>query len=341
MKKMRFGILSTAKIAQKIWKAILQSGNAVVTEVASRDIERSRQFINECQKEMPFEDVPHALGSYEELLASETTDAVYIPLPTGIRKEWIIKAARAGKHIICEKPCAVSFNDLKEMIDACHQNNVQFMDGVMFMHNARLELIQDKLQDQNMGAVKRITSHLSFNCPQNNIRTQAQLEPLGCLGDLGWYCIRFILWAMHWKMPQTITAKLISSTPSDVPLAFSSELFFEKGASASFYCSFQENRRQWSEINYENGYVRVPNFVAPPAPHDNFIEVNESQFPAISYPDTQEANMISHFVNQILSEELNLKWPEIALMTQRVLEDCLKASSSQKVRVNEDHSFIH
>src|SRR5688572_16178653 len=145
--KLRWGILSTAQIARKNWKAIRNTGNSVVTAVASRDAERSRQFIAECQADTPMEISAKALGSYEELLASKDVDAVYIPLPTGLRKEWVIRAAQAGKHIVCEKPCATSVADLREMLDICRRQKVQFMDGVMFMHSQRLDGIRRVLED--------------------------------------------------------------------------------------------------------------------------------------------------------------------------------------------------
>src|ERR1019366_53218 len=135
MTKLRWGILSTAGIARKNWRAILDSGNSVVTAVASRDIARSQKFIEECQRDNSFENLPAALGSYESLIASSNVDAVYIPLPTGLRKEWVLRAAAAGKHVLCEKPCGLSLADVREMTDACKKNQVQFMDGVMFMHN--------------------------------------------------------------------------------------------------------------------------------------------------------------------------------------------------------------
>src|SRR5512140_1983652 len=97
-RQLRFGILGTAQIARKNWKAIRLSGNATLVAVASRDLGRSRRFIAECQSEVPFETVPQAFGSYEELLASPEVDAVYVPLPTGVREEWILRAAAAGKH---------------------------------------------------------------------------------------------------------------------------------------------------------------------------------------------------------------------------------------------------
>ena len=97
--KLRWGILSTAHIARKNWKAIQLSGNGTVVAVASRDVRRARQFIDELQADAPMEAVPRAIGSYGEMLAAGDVDAVYIPLPTGLRKEWV-KPCRCRKSRI-------------------------------------------------------------------------------------------------------------------------------------------------------------------------------------------------------------------------------------------------
>ena len=133
----RWGIIGTAEIARKNWQAIRLSGNGVVAAVASREVARARSFIDDCQARVPFPAPPRAYGSYRELLEDPGIDAVYLPLPTGLRKDWVIEAAEAGKHVVCEKPCAVSLADLQEMTAACERHRVQFMDGVMFAHSAR------------------------------------------------------------------------------------------------------------------------------------------------------------------------------------------------------------
>src|SRR6478735_2024713 len=132
----RWGVLGAANIAKKNWEAIRHSGNGTLTAVAARDPAKAKAFIAECSSQVPFPQPPRAC-TYEELLAASDIDAIYIPLPTGIRKEWVIKAAKAGKHVLCEKPCAPTAAEVKEMIDVCRQHNVQFMDGVMFMHSGR------------------------------------------------------------------------------------------------------------------------------------------------------------------------------------------------------------
>src|SRR5437868_1277089 len=100
----RWGILGAATIARKNWQAIRDAGNETLIAVASRDRARSASFIAECQASAPHAVVPIAIGGYEELLARPDIDAVYIPLPTGLRAKWAIRAAEAGKHVLIEKP---------------------------------------------------------------------------------------------------------------------------------------------------------------------------------------------------------------------------------------------
>jgi predicted dehydrogenase len=341
MKKLRFGFLSTANIARKNWKSIFRSGNSVVTAVASRDLGRSRKFIGECQAETPFENSPEAFGSYGELLASKNVDAVYIPMPTSLRREWVVRAAEAGKHVICEKPCAVNAAELEEMISACRKNHVQFMDGVMFMHNRRLGQIRAVLNDgTSVGPLKRITSHFSFAGSEefirSDIRMDGALEPLGCLGDLGWYCIRFALWTMNWQMPRRIEGRLISRAgkkPAGVPVEFSAELFFDGDVSSGFYCSFLTAYRNWADISGTKGHLRVADFVLPVIGSETAFEVNNRNIPSdnsAGNPSTaQETNMIRNFSEQVLSGPLNEEWPMWALKTQQVVDACFAAAQKE------------
>src|SRR5207245_8888982 len=116
------------------------------------------------------------------LLDRDDIDAVYIPLPTGIRKDWVLYTARAGKHVLCEKPCAITSADVRAMLDACRENRVQFMDGVMFLHSQRLPLLPQTLaHGHSIGTVRRISSQFSFKASDDflttNIRASKLLEP--------------------------------------------------------------------------------------------------------------------------------------------------------------------
>jgi len=332
MKKLRIGFLSTANIGRKNWKAIAASGNCVVSAVASRDLARSRKFIAECQAETPFAAAPEAFGSYEELLASKNVDAVYLPLPTALRKDLAIRAAENGKHVLCEKPCAASAAEVEQMIAACKKNRVQFMDGVMFMHNHRLEKIRETLDDKkSVGQIKRITSQFSFFGSEDflgsNIRVNPALEPHGALGDLGWYCIRFTLWTMNWQMPRLVEGRMIAAAPGTrSPVEFSAELFFDGGVSAGFYCSFLTCFREWAEVSGANGHLRVPDFVLPLPASGMAFEVNDRIVKTGKSWGAQQVNMFGNFANQIFSGKLNDDWPMWSLKTQQVVDACFESA---------------
>ncbi len=296
-----------------------------------------------------------ACGTYEELLARDDVDAVYIPLPTGIRMEWVMRAAVLGKHVLCEKPCGVDASAVRAMVDACRRKNVQFMDGVMFMHSRRLELLRQLLEDPSLGSVRRITSQFSFLAPDDfmtqNIRVSGDLEPLGCLGDLGWYNIRFALWVMREQLPVRVTGHLLaehgaSSSRPGVPMEFSGELFFPGGVSASFFCSFQSGHQQWANVSGTQGYVHLADFVLPYFGSEVAFEVSNAVFRvngcdfnmenhtrrfavheySNSTPDSQETNMIRTFARIVTSGEFEPHWGEQALKTQQVLDACLQSA---------------
>jgi len=347
----RWGILGAANIARKNWKAILNSGNGLLHAVASRDVERCRQFVSECQAEAPFPREPLVLGSYDDLIASPEIEAVYIPLPTGLRKQWVLRAAQAGKHVICEKPCGNCAEDVREMLEACRRRGVQFMDGVMFMHSARLREIQSILEDgATIGAISRITSSFSAPFPEASLRAgirgQPVMEPFGCLGDLGWYCIRLSLWAMSWQLPKTVTGRILSRLDGALPIRFSAELLFDGGVSASFYCSFDGANEQWAYLEGRNGGLYVPDFVLPFSGRKTGFDVYRSVYEqkgcdfnmmarrrrrvvneySNSHSDSQESAMFRSFSQTVRTGTLNPDWEEYALKTQQVIDACLKAA---------------
>jgi predicted dehydrogenase len=352
----RWGILGTADIARKNWRAIRNAPACALTAVASRDLERCRRYVAQCQAHTPHDPPPRAYGSYEELLASNEVDAVYVPLPTGIRRPWAIRAAEAGKHVLVEKPVGTTAAGVREIVEACRRAGVQLMDGVMFMHSRRLDRIRAVLDDgQSVGRITRIASHFTFGGSdeffQSNIRTHSELEPLGCLGDLGWYNIRFILWVMNWKLPAKVRGHILAGhrrgdSPESVPTDFSAELFYPDGVSANFYCSFLAEIQQWASIGGTKGSLYIPDFVLPhfgseaafevqnPLFHVNVCDFNmepHSRRVAVreygnGTENSQETNMFGTFAKLALSGKLDDSWGEIILKTQRVLDACLQSA---------------
>lgn len=354
--KCRWGFLSTSGIGKKNWQAIRDAGNARLTAVGSRSEDKSRAFIRECQQQAPVEQPPRAMGSYEAVIASPEVDAVYIPLPTGARKEWVIKAAEAGKHVLMEKPAGCSAADVEEMISVCQRNQVQLMDGVMFMHTRRLRRAREMLDDpKSVGTIRRIAMQFSFDGGdeflRSNIRTHSELEPQGCLGDLGWYCIRFALWTMRYEMPLQATGRIITeiageNSPGTVPSQFSGELIFANGVTASFYNSFITENQQWAHVSGSKGFLQIPDFVLPFKGDQARIHLTKSKFkingcqfdmhenaatelidePSNNAPGSEESALFKRFSEVVLSGRLDPHWPDITLKTQRVMDACLESA---------------
>jgi predicted dehydrogenase len=348
--KIRWGILGAANIARKNYKAIWNSGNGIVTAVASRDLRRAQEFIHDCQLQGPMADVPLAFADYDQVLRRSDVDAVYIPLPTGLRKDLVLRAARAGKHVLCEKPCASSTRDLEEMIAVCREHQVQFMDGVMFMHSRRLPRLKEAAANE-IGQLRRITSAFSFRGSDefftSNIRVSKEMEPFGCLGDLGWYCIRLAL-CLTDEIPRSVTGRSLVSSKAGVPLEFSGELFFEREITSSFFCSFFADTEQWARITGTKGLVHLNDFVLPFFGSEVNFSISNPLFDvrgcdfrmeprthrvatseySNSDPTSQETNLFRNFAQLVLSGKLDDSWPEIALRTQRVMAACYESAQN-------------
>ncbi len=340
----------------KNWQSIALSGNGELVVVASRNKAKAQAFIDECSSHTPLPNRPEAIEGYDALLARDDIDAVYIPLPTGLRKDWAIKAAQAGKHIMCEKPCGVGVAEVEEILAACHTAGVQFMDGVMFMHSGRLDSLRTAIDDGiSIGTLRRINSQFSFcggeGFEQSNIRMHSEMEPLGCLGDLGWYNVRFNLWVMNYKMPKVVIGRMLNGasrpgSPDKVPIEFTGEMLYEDGLSASFYCSFNTANQQWANLSGSNGTIHLDDFVVPCYGSevgftiskmtvdqnicDFTMERREQRVISQEYSNrhstSQETNLFRNFNDLVLKGTVDSSWGEIALKTQIIVSACLESA---------------
>ncbi|NMB44255.1 MAG: Gfo/Idh/MocA family oxidoreductase [Clostridiales bacterium] len=187
MKKVNWGVLSTANIAKKVTiPAMLEAYNCNLYGIASRQIGKAKEF----QELFGFE---HAYGSYEDLLADENIDVVYIPLPNHMHGEWIKKAAKAGKHILCEKPITGSEKELQEVIEVCKENNVILMEAFAYLHNPAINEIKEVIKNGEIGDVTFIEATFLTPTPSDsNIRMKKETLG-GSIYDLGCYPISLIL----------------------------------------------------------------------------------------------------------------------------------------------------
>ena len=314
-RQIRWGVLSTARIATKVCQAMHDAHGAEPVAVASRDLDRARRWAAE-------HGVGRALGSYEELLADPEVDAVYIGLPPSMHAEWTIRAARAGKHVLCEKPLAANLAEAEEMAAACRDNGVQLMDGTMWKHHARTAAMRGHIERGELGRPRRVTAAFTFHwdpLPMEDIRLQPELAG-GSLGDLGWYCVGASLWAFG-DLPERVwaTARYVNG----VDVNTSGLLWFSDERVASFDCGFDTASRRWFEIAGTEGSLVCDDFVAP----------NDAERPRYwshgaggensehVVPDAlQETGMIERFSAIARSGELDPAWPAESLRVQLVCD---------------------
>ena len=143
-----------------------------------------------------------AFDSWLAMAESDGIDAIYVATPTSVREEICLAAAQNGKHVLAEKPFA-SLSSLQRIVEACRENNVGFMDGTHFVHNERHDSVKADLSSV-VGSPRKMISYFQIAGPSDDdIRSQPDLEPMGALGDIGWYIMRaaaeyIFIWLITW-----------------------------------------------------------------------------------------------------------------------------------------------
>lgn len=186
--RVRWGILSTANIAvKKVIPAMQRSPWCEIAAIASRDLTKAREAANELQ-------IPNAYGSYEELLADDSIEVVYNPLPNHLHVPWTLKAAEAGKHVLCEKPIALNAEEARSLIAARDRYGVRIQEAFMVRTHPQWLETRRLIKTGRIGTLRSITGFFSyFNPDPANIRNKLELGG-GALMDIGCYPITISRW---------------------------------------------------------------------------------------------------------------------------------------------------
>jgi len=183
--QIRWGILSTANIAVKRFiPGAVRSRNGVVAAIASRDLHRARDVAESLA-------IPRAYGSYQELLDDPEVDAIYNALPNSLHAEWTIKAAAAGKPILCEKPLALDADQAHRMIDGCRSHGVLLMEAFMYRFHPQHARVIELIESGAIGELRFVRTAFTFMLepfPADNVRLSSELGG-GALMDVGCYCV--------------------------------------------------------------------------------------------------------------------------------------------------------
>jgi xylose dehydrogenase (NAD/NADP) len=182
---LRWGLLSTAHINRRLIPAIRSAERAELVAVASRDEMRAKAYAADWG-------IPRALGSYEALLDDPEIDVVYISLPNKLHAEWAVRAAQAGKHVLCEKPLATTVADVDRIIGAARSSGVILVEAVMYLHHPLLARARQLVQEGAVGEVTLVRGAFSFFLDrQDDVRWNPELDG-GSLWDVGSYPVSFI-----------------------------------------------------------------------------------------------------------------------------------------------------
>ncbi|KAJ3348603.1 hypothetical protein HDU83_001145 [Entophlyctis luteolus] len=259
---MRFGVLGTGGIAAKVLTVGIRRAGHTVVAVGSRTQASADAFAAKWN-------IPAAFGSYEALIQDPEVEAVYIALPSGLHKEWTLNAAKAKKHVLCEKPVAPYASDVIEMIDACAAAGVVFLDGTFFKHHPRNAEIRDLIVSGALGDVTSVFSQFCSDArgmPADAIRHQPAMERTGVLGDMGWYTVRFGLHVYGYELPERVrvTGTIVQRHPeTGAAIHFIGQLFFANNRIAQFDCSFVQMISQYSHINGTKGVLALDDTFVP------------------------------------------------------------------------------
>jgi xylose dehydrogenase (NAD/NADP) len=229
-RKIRWGLMSTARINERLIPAIPNSEHAELLGVASRQKNSAEQYAKE-------RSIERAYGGYEELLADPDIDVVYVSLPNSYHPEWCVKSAEAGKHILCEKPLALTLEEVDRMATAADRHGVILQEAAMYRFHPQTNKVRDLIRRGTIGDLRIVRSVFSFILDKTeDIRLESHLGG-GSLWDIGSYPISFSRLVLG-ADPEEVTGWHVLNNRG-VDTTFTGQMRFASGTFAQFSCSFR------------------------------------------------------------------------------------------------------
>jgi len=370
--RVKFGVMSTANIGEKVVAAMETSQRARLAGYASRDLARLEAWANP-----RFGADVKLYSDLGAMLSAPELDAIYIPQPTSVRKPSVMAAAAKKKHVLCEKPVAVTLEDAWELIKACVDNGVMFMDGMMWVHHHRTDDLGRLIASGSLGQIRSASAAFCVNMDTSaeNIRLDPKLEPLGCLGDIGWYACASVMFAAGavrasataagrpqvvspFRLPTRVTAHAVFSEAKLI-LSLNGSLIFEDdefgpGFVASIDCSFRSAERNYLEVSGTDAMLRVDDIFFPDMVNTcgkSLQEIREDPTPNAkgryfvrgsgeptwatfeSDPCVQERRMLETFSEIVATKAVSFNFAARSLAVQAVVMALEKAAKSGQPEV--------
>lgn len=270
MKKVRWGLLSTANINRRVIPAIQQSKRGELTAVASRSAEPAQAYAQEWG-------IPQAFGSYEAMLNSDEIDVVYIALPNHLHADWTIKALQAGKHVLCEKPFALTLAEVDKMTAVAQETGFVLAEAFMYRHHPQMKLAGEMVRHGRLGEITLVRATFNFQMgSRKNIRLVPEYGG-GSLWDVGIYPVSFAQYIMG-GLPESVHASQWLGE-SGVDEFFAAQMQYAGGRVAQISSSFMTPFHNWAEIIGTHGRLTMSR------PFTNVEESDMIFYPADGEPE--------------------------------------------------------
>ncbi len=267
-KFLRWGLLSTARINNALIPPLRASKRNRLMAIASRSQSTADVYAREWK-------IPRALGSYDALLNDPEIDIIYNPLPNSLHAEWTIKALRAGKHVLCEKPMALSLSEMDAIKVASQESNRVAMEAFMYRHHPQTLKVQELVADGSLGKLQLIKGSFTFMLTRaGDVRLEKELGG-GSIWDVGCYPISYArmivgaepLEVFGWQVTGAVLSRRAategsveaqSKDPTGIDESFIGQIRFPNDVHAQFDCGFASPFHAFIEIVGTDGTLNIP-----------------------------------------------------------------------------------
>lgn len=334
IRTLKWGVVGTGRIANSMAGVIKRADHSALAAVSSRRMETAKKYAQR-------HEVAQAFDSWAEMISSKAVDAIYVATPTSVREEICIAAARGGKHVLGEKPFASSAS-VGRIVAACREHDVAFMDGTHFSHHPRTAKVKAQTKKW-VGTVSLLDSTCAFHLKdRSNIRYNPELEPMGAIGDVGWYNMRA---AVEYLPPElkleSVSAVLRRDQETGAVKGGSGELRFAGGVKSTWNCGFDAISAEMDvRIVGSTGEITIGGFLFqnPDGSADLSIRKKASEPENIRVESNKPGSvlMFEDMAAAAADPALRRRWATATERTQRLLDSIWKAGLDAETRESRD-----
>jgi predicted dehydrogenase len=332
--RIKWGVLGNANIARVcLIPAIQKSRNGTVHALATRSPENAGKLAAR-------HDIRHVYGSYDALLANPEIDSVYIPLPNHLHHPWTLRALKAGKHVLCEKPFACNTCEAQEMANAATEAGLLLMEAFMYRFHPRSERIKQMVADGEIGTPRIVRSAFCYQMGEELLTSgqEARLKPEmggGALLDIGCYNVSVARLLLGTE-PTQLQAEAVYH-PAGVDVHFVGLLRFPDGGLATLEASFISALQQTYSVVGSEGAIELPHDAFIPWEKDTVFTVRNRDQDVGEKRVTRGVDeyqlMVEHFTDAVMGRTAPSFSPEESVHNMRVLDGLAEAAQTSKTVV--------